>query len=116
MPKTTKIKKLNPRQIGVTTNVFGNRYAPTQLNYQILDGLYQNTILKKIIKKYIANIVPTYFNLTIEDSNEERMPELEKECKVLSSVLMELQYYMMEIVMKMECPKRLLFCILVMYL
>ena len=87
MPKTTKIKKINPRQVGVTNNVFGNRYAPTQLNYNILDGLYQNTILKKIIKKYIANIIPTYFNLTIEDENEERMPELEKECKILSSVL-----------------------------
>ena len=87
MPKTTKIKKINPRQVGVTNNVFGNKYAPTQLNYNILDGLYQNTILKKIIKKYIANIIPTYFNLTIEDENEERMPELEKECKILSSVL-----------------------------
>ena len=87
MPKPTKIKKINPRQTGITTNVFGNNYAPTQLNYHILDGLYQNTILKKIIKKYIANIVPTYFNLTIEDENEQRMPELEKECKVLSTVL-----------------------------
>ena len=87
MPKTTKIKKLNPHHVGVTKNVFGSKYAPNQLNYKILDGLYQNTILKKIIKKYIANIVPNYFNLTIEDENEQRMPELEKECKILSSVL-----------------------------
>lgn len=87
MSKPTKIKKINPSHTGITTNVFGNRYAPTQLNYAILDGLYQNTILKKIIRKYIANIVPVYYNLTIEDENEERIPELEKMCKKLSSVL-----------------------------
>ena len=86
MPKPTKIKKINPHHSGIS-NVFGNRYAPTQLNYAILDGLYQNTILKKIIKKYIANIVPIYFTLTIEDENENRIPELERECKELSSVL-----------------------------
>ena len=87
MPKPTKIRKINPRHAGTINNVFGNRYAPTQLNYTILEGLYQNTILKKIIRKYIANIVPVYFNLTIEDENEERIPELERECKRLSSVL-----------------------------
>ena len=87
MAKPTKIKKYNPRNTGITTNVFGNRYAPTQLSYSILEGLYENTILKKIIKKYIANIVPIYFTLTIEDENEERLPELEKECKQLSSIL-----------------------------
>ena len=86
MPKPTKIKKINPHHSGIS-NVFGNRYAPTQLNYAILDGLYQNTILKKIIKKYIANIVPIYFTLTIEDENENRIPELERECKELSSIL-----------------------------
>ena len=50
MAKPTKIKKYNPRNTGITTNVFGNRYAPTQLSYSILEGLYENTILKKIIK------------------------------------------------------------------
>lgn len=87
MPKPTKIRKINPRHAGTTMNVFGNKYAPAQLNYAILDGLYQNTILKKIIRKYIANIVPVYFNLTIEDENEERIESLEKECKKLSTVL-----------------------------
>ena len=74
MAKPTKIKKYNPRHTGITTNVFGNRYAPTQLSYSILEGLYENTILKKIIKKYIANIVPIYFILSFEDENEERLP------------------------------------------
>lgn len=85
MATATKIQKYNPHHGG--SNVFGNQYAPQQLTYEILDGLYQNTILKKIIFKYISNIVPNYFTLTIEDENEERLYELEKECKELSSIL-----------------------------
>lgn len=85
MATATKIQKYNPYHGG--SNVFGNQYAPQQLSYTILDGLYQNTILKKIIFKYISNIVPNYFTLTIEDENEERLYELEKECKELSSIL-----------------------------
>lgn len=82
----TKIKKTNPHHSG-TLRTFGNQYAPTQLNYRIIDGLYRNTILNKIIRKYIANIVPSYFTLTVEDAQEKRIPELEELCKELSSVL-----------------------------
>lgn len=85
MTRVTKIKKINPYHGSL--RVFGNTYAPSQLNYAILDGLHRNTILNKIIRKYIANIVPIYFTLTIEDENEQRIPELEKECKELSSIL-----------------------------
>lgn len=85
MATATKIQKYDPHHGG--SNVFGNQYAPMQLTYDILDGLYQNTILKKIIFKYISNIVPNYFTLTIEDENEERLYELEKECKELSAIL-----------------------------
>lgn len=84
MATATKIQKFNPHR---GSNVFGNQYAPQQLTYDILDGLYQNTILKKIITKYVANIVPNYFTLTIEDEHEKRLYELELECKELSSVL-----------------------------
>ena len=72
MTKVTKIKKFNPHHGSL--RVFGNTYAPTQQNYAILDGLHRNTILNKIIRKYIANIVPIYFTLTIDDENEERIP------------------------------------------
>ena len=82
----TKIKKTNPHHSG-SFKTFGNQYAPKQLNYQIIDGLYRNTIFNKIIRKYIANIVPSYFTLTVEDAQENRIPELEEMCKELSSVL-----------------------------
>ena len=82
---TKKILKYNPTHNGAT--VFGNQYAPVQLTYDILDGLYQRTILKKIIKKYVANIVPSYYTLTIEDAHGKRLPELEEKCKPLSAIL-----------------------------
>ena len=81
----TKIKKHNPHHGSIKT--FGNRYAPTQLTYQIIDGLYRNTIFNKIIRKMIANVVPSYFTLTVEDAQENRLPELEEVCKELSSIL-----------------------------
>lgn len=82
---TKKILKYNPTHSGA--RVFGNQYAPVQLTYDILDGLYQRTILKKIIKKYVANIVPSYYTLTIEDAHGKRLPELEEKCKPLSAIL-----------------------------
>lgn len=82
---TQKILKYNPAHNGA--RVFGNQYAPVQLTYDILDGLYQRTILKKIIKKYVANIVPSYYTLTIEDAHGKRLPDLEEKCKALSAVL-----------------------------
>lgn len=81
----TKIKKFNPYHNSIRT--FGNQYAPIQLNYRIIDGLNRNTILNKIIRKYIANIVPNYFTLTVEDAQENKLPELQDMCKELSSIL-----------------------------
>lgn len=85
MAQAKKILKYNPSHNG--SRVFGNQYAPAQLTYEILDGLYQRTILKKIIKKYIANIVPSYYTLTVEDAHGKRLPELEEKCKPLSAIL-----------------------------
>ena len=81
----TKIKKHNPHHGSIRT--FGNEYAPTQLTYQIIDGLYRNTIFNKIVRKMIANVVPSYFTLTVEDAQENRLPKLEEVCKELSSIL-----------------------------
>ena len=58
---TAKIKKINPGR----SRTFGYSYAPTQLTYTLLDGLYDRTILKKIIQKYIANVIPSFYTLTI---------------------------------------------------
>ena len=87
-----KIKTINPRH---SNRVFGNSYAPQQLTYTILDGLYRRTILNKIIQKYITNIVPSFYTLTIEDANGERIPEIELECKELSMILNRTLYKQM---------------------
>lgn len=92
MAQNTKIKAINLHH---GTRVFGNNYAPQQLTYTILDGLYQRTILKKIIQKYIANIVPSFYTLTVEDVNGKRLPDIEKECKELSMILNRTLYKQM---------------------
>lgn len=81
---TRKIKKINPNY---HMKIYGSRYRPMQLTYTILDGLYQRTILKKIIQKYIASICPTFYTLTIEDEKGERIEEIEQACKPLSKTL-----------------------------
>lgn len=80
---TVKIKKINPG----TSRAFGHSYAPTQLTYTLLDGLYDRTILKKIIQKYIANVIPSFYTLIIEDENGQRLPELEKACKKIGQII-----------------------------
>ena len=80
---TAKIKKINPGH----SRTFGHSYAPTRLTYTLLDGLYDRTILKKIIQKYIANVIPSFYTLTIEDEDGNRLPELEKECKKVGQIV-----------------------------
>lgn len=80
---TTKIKKINPGR----GRTFGYSYAPTQLTYTLLDGLYDRTILKKIIQKYIANVIPSFYTLIIEDENGDRIQDLEIKCKKIGQII-----------------------------
>ena len=82
-PPQRKIKKINP----YNNRAFGSNYRPMQLTYTILDGLYQRTILKKIIQKYIGGICPSFYTLTVEDETGKRIPEIEQACKPLSKIL-----------------------------
>ena len=79
-----KIKKYKPNS-GI--NLYQNQYTAVQLTYRILDGLYDRTILKSIIQTFIANIIPPFYTLTIEDVDGHRLPELEQECKDISRVI-----------------------------
>lgn len=68
-------------------NLYHNRYRAIQLTYRILDGLYDRTILKSIIQTFVANIIPPFYTLTIEDIEGNRLPKLEKECKDISRII-----------------------------
>lgn len=78
-----KIKRYNPSGF----NAYTYSYRPMQLTYQILDGLYDRTVLKEIVQTFVANIIPPYYTLTIEDVEGNRLPELERECKDLSRII-----------------------------
>lgn len=83
MVNNLKIKKY--RSGGI--RLYGNQYRPVQLTYKILDAIYDRTLFKEIVQTFIANILPPFYTLTIEDVDGNRMPELEKECKDISRIL-----------------------------
>ena len=71
----------------VYNRLYGNPYAPTRLTYQIIEGLYETTVLNAIIQTLIANIIPPYFTLTVESLDRKPMPELEAECAKISQII-----------------------------
>ena len=73
-----------------TTNnvrLYNNPYRPIQLTYRLLEGLYDRTYLKPLIQKLVANTIPPFYTLIVEDVDGNRLPELEKSCKDISRII-----------------------------
>ena len=79
--------KIMIRKHRPSNRLYGNPYAPIRLTYNIIEGLYQRSILNSIIQTFVANIIPPYFTLTVEDLDGKRLPELEKECRKISQII-----------------------------
>ena len=84
MANNLKIKKYRS---GGNLRLYGNAYRPIQLTYKILYAIYDRTIFKEIVQTFVANIIPPFYTLAIEDVEGNRMPELEKECKNISRLV-----------------------------
>lgn len=84
-PTSTKITRYNNSFYDV--RAFRSNYMSQRLTWQLIDGLYDRTILKKIIQKYCFSIVPSFFNVQIEDKNGKRVTKLEEKIKPLSAVI-----------------------------
>ena len=48
-----------------------------KISYDLIDSVYDRTILKKIITKYKFSIVPNYFQIQVENLDGTRNEELE---------------------------------------
>lgn len=83
MTTNVKIKKHAPYSF----RSYGGQYHARRLTYRILDGLYDRTVLNPTIQTLIANIVPPFFTVAVEDVDEKRIPEIERECKQLSMII-----------------------------
>ena len=83
MSQNIMIKRHRPS----TGRLYGNPYAPIRLTFQIIEGLYDRTVLNSIIQTLVSNIIPPYFTLTVEGLDGQRMPELEKECAKISQII-----------------------------
>ena len=81
--KVENIKKVYTRGFRVY-----DKYAHySDLTYQILDGLYERTIMNKIIRKYVSSIVPPFYNIRVEDEDGDRIIEIEKVLKNLDRLI-----------------------------
>lgn len=82
--KNTQIKRYNPRNSFKTFQIGG---VKQNLHWQIIDELYDTTILKRIINRYTAAAIPPFFNVIVEDQEGERIDDLEKLVAPLSAAL-----------------------------
>ena len=58
-----------------------------KITYDLIDSVYDRTILKKIITKYKFSIVPNYFQVQVENLDGTRNEELEKLITPISSII-----------------------------
>lgn len=57
---------------------YNDIYGASDLDYDLIDGLYHSTILNRVIKKIAADAVPEMFKVQIVDLEGKRIPDLEK--------------------------------------
>ena len=57
---------------------YNDIYGSTDVDYDLIDGLYHSTILNRVIKKISADAVPEMFKVQIIDLEGQRIPELEQ--------------------------------------
>lgn len=58
-----------------------------KISYDLIDSVYDRTILKKIITKYKFSIVPNYFQIQVENLDGTRNKELEDLLVPISSII-----------------------------
>lgn len=83
MSQNIMIRRYRPNN----SRLYGNPYAPVRLTHQIIEALYQRTVLNSIVQTLISNIIPPYFTLTVEGLDGKSMPELEQKCRKISQII-----------------------------
>lgn len=59
---------------------YNDIYGASDLDYDLIDGLYSSTILNRVLRKISSDAVPEMFKLQVVDLDGNRIPEIEKEC------------------------------------
>jgi hypothetical protein len=59
---------------------YNDIYGSDDLDYDLIDGLYESTILNRLLNKIAANCVPDMYNVQIFDMDGNRMDDLELLC------------------------------------
>jgi hypothetical protein len=59
---------------------YNDIYGSEDLDYDLIDGLYESTILNRLLNKIAANCVPDMYSVQIFDTDGNRMDDLELLC------------------------------------
>lgn len=86
--KTTKIhynfasdvKRYTKTQYSQNFSKYNDIYGAEDLDYDLIDGLYDSTILRRVIKKIASDSVPEMFKIQVVDLEGNRIPEIEEAC------------------------------------
>ena len=74
------VKKHTKTQYSQNFSKYNDIYGAEDLDYDLIDGLYQSTILNRVIKKIASDAVPEMFKLQVVDLEGNRIPEIEEAC------------------------------------
>jgi hypothetical protein len=81
------VKKHTKTQYSQNFSKYTDIYGAEDLDYDLIDGLYDSTILKRVIKKIASDSVPEMFRLQVVDLEGNRVPEIEEACFIYTARL-----------------------------
>ena len=77
---STDVSRLTKETYAQGFASYNDIYGSDDLDYDLIDGLYESTILNRLFNKIASNCVPDMYNVQIFDLDGNRMPDLELLC------------------------------------
>ena len=74
------VKRLNKTSYSQNFASYNDIYGSEDLDYDLIDGLYESTILNRVLRKIASDAVPEMFTIQVVDMEGKRIPEIEQEC------------------------------------
>lgn len=89
------MKKFQERTYSQKFASYTDIYGSQDLSYDLIDGLYNSTIINRVLKKIASDSVPEMFKVQIVDIEGNRIPDLEEACFLYTARLKRKHMYQM---------------------
>lgn len=77
----TTVKEYSGDSYSQEFSKFKSIQGERNIDYDLIDGLYESTIFNKLINKMVSDVVSDFYSIQITDIEGNRLPDLELECK-----------------------------------